>query len=399
MNRLPLSRRRRIRGQPRINGDDLVSVTVAGQVTDSLMRSTPYRIGQDGGLRVLPGPGGIVLSHRVGDRCVGLAADHIEPGAAIRNDRGGGERGNPSAGLLTLACIGNTAVVLDGPCAGRRGCVTGKHGGVDHVLIDFPSAVLRRLQIGDRVQIHARGAGMRLLDHPEIIVMNCSVRLLRSWDLETQGHRLVVPVTHLIPAAIMGSGLGRNNSHIGDCDIQLFDIGIVRQFRLDRLRFGDLVAIVDADHRFGRSFRTGAMTIGVVIHSDSTVSGHGPGVTTLLTGEARQLVPRRDPRANLAEILNLRELPLPRPHAPLMLKDRAWTHPPPRCPRCGRPGLRRLSPATASAGAGRLLMQDGGFVNRLSESMKGASTDDKDEPKTTRPYSVRRARRDRRPTV
>ncbi len=361
MNPRPPLRRSRNRGQPRINADDLVSVVVGGQVTDALMRPTPYRIGQDGGLRVLPGPGGIVLSHRIGDRCVGLAADHVEPGAAIRNDRGSGDRGNPSSGLLTLACIGNTAVVLDGPCTGRRGFVTGKHGGVDHVLIDFPTEVLRRLQIGNRIQIHARGAGMRLLDHPEITVMNCSVRLLRSWGLDTEGHRLVVPVTHLFPAAIMGSGLGRNNAYLGDCDIQLFDLGVVRRFRLDRLRFGDMVAIADADHRFGRSFRTGAVTIGVVIHSDSTVSGHGPGVTTLLTGETRQLVPRRDPRANLAEILSLRELPPPRPHAPLMFKDRAWTHAPARCPRCERLGLGHLSPAQDSRRTGRLLARVGGF--------------------------------------
>jgi hypothetical protein len=123
----------------------------------------------------------------------------------------------------------------------------------------------------------------------------------------------------------MGSGLGRNNSYLGDCDIQLFDPGIVRRFRLDRLRFGDLVAIADADHRFGRSFRTGAMTIGVVIHSDSTVSGHGPGVTTLLTGETRHLVPLHDPRANLAEVLGIRRLPPARAHVPLPQKDRAWS--------------------------------------------------------------------------
>ena len=74
----------------------------------------------------------------------------------------------------------------------------------------------------------------------------------------------------------VGSGLGRYNFYLGDSDIQLLDQRMVRRFRLDRLRFGDLAAIADADHRFGRSFRTGAMTVGVVIHSDSTVSGHGP---------------------------------------------------------------------------------------------------------------------------
>ena len=67
------------------------------------------------------------------------------------------------------------------------------------------------------------------------------------------------------------------------------------------------------------------MTIGIIIHSDSTVAGHGPGVTTLLTGEARHLVPLRDPRANLAEILGIRRLPPARPHTPLPQKDRAWS--------------------------------------------------------------------------
>jgi hypothetical protein len=218
---------------------------------------------------------------------------------------------------------------------------------------------LKRLQIGDRIHIHARGAGMRLLDHPEITVMNCSVPLMRQWGLETEGHRLLVPVTHLIPAAIMGSGIGRNNAYLGDCDIQLFDVGIVRRFRLDRLRFGDMVAIVNADHRFGRSFRTGAMTIGIVIHSDSTVSGHGPGVTTLLTGDARQLVPRRNPQANLAVILRLRELPPTRPHVPLMAKDRAWTLASAPCSRCDLT-VRTQRPGPAK-GNSRKRLAEGGF--------------------------------------
>jgi hypothetical protein len=305
------------------NRADLVTVAVAGTIGDALMRNNPYRVGQDGILRVLPGTGGIVVSHRIGDRCVGLAADHIEPGVAIRNTGGGSDRGNASAGLTALACIGNKAVVLDGPCAGQHGYVTGKHGGVDHVLIDFPSSVLRRLQIGNKIQVYSCGVGMRLLEHPDITVMNCSPRLLALWGLRSSHGRLIAPVTHLVPAAIMGSGIGRNNAYLGDCDIQLFDPDIVRRFRLNLLRFGDMVAIIDADHRFGRSFRTGAITIGVVIHSDSTVSGHGPGVTTLLTGESRSLVPQRDLNANLAHLLALRTLPPARPHPTLMQMDRA----------------------------------------------------------------------------
>jgi hypothetical protein len=93
------------------------------------------------------------------------------------------------------------------------------------------------------------------------------------------------------------------------------------------------------------------MTIGVVIHSDSTVSGHGPGVTTLLTGETRHLVPLRDPRANLAEILGIRRLLPARPYTPLPQKDRAWVvgAPPrarqiPRMPDTARSGVRRQPP-------------------------------------------------------
>jgi hypothetical protein len=51
-------------------------------------------------------------------------------------------------------------------------------------------------------------------------------------------------VPHLIPAD--RGALGRS-VYLGDCDIQLFDPEIVRRFRLDRLRFGDLVAIADTD--------------------------------------------------------------------------------------------------------------------------------------------------------
>jgi hypothetical protein len=34
--------------------------------------------------------------------------------------------------------------------------------------------------------------------------------LLRAWGIAEDGGTLSVPVTHLVPARIMGSGLGRN---------------------------------------------------------------------------------------------------------------------------------------------------------------------------------------------
>src|SRR5262249_34317902 len=157
-----------------------------------------------------------------------------------------------------------------GPCAGKKGLVTGKHGGVNHVLVDFPPATLRRLSIGDRIQIHSCGLGLRLLDYPDITVLNASPQLLLRWRPRERDGLLHVPVTHLVPAAVMVSGLGKNTAWRGDYDIQLGDPVIRRRFRLGSLRFGDMVALVPADNRFGPIYRTGWVTIGTIVHSDST---------------------------------------------------------------------------------------------------------------------------------
>lgn len=317
---------------PRINRRELVMITVLGQVCSPVQGQSPYRIGQDGVPRILPGTGGIVLSHRIGDPCVGIAGDHIEPAVSVRHEgravKGGAE--GPNHALQTLAAVGNLARVVSGHCANARGVVTGKHGGIDTVLVDFPLKVLRRLAIGDRIQIYACGAGMHLLDHPDVSVFNASPRLLARWGLSRDGDALVAPVTHVIPAKLMGSGLGRAEVARGDYDIQMFDAETVRRYRLGSLRFGDMVAIVDADHRFGRAWRGGHVAVGTVVHGESTVAGHGPGVATLLTGPAAALRPMRDPHANLARILEVRPLSQPRPNVPLVLRERHGSRDRPR---------------------------------------------------------------------
>jgi hypothetical protein len=116
----------------------------------------------------------------------------------------------------------------------------------------------------------------------------------------------------------MGSGLGKNTVWRGDYDIQLFDPEIRRRYRLDTLRFGDLVAIIDSDTRHGPSYRQSRTTIGIVVHSDSTISGHGPDVTPLLTRPTQRLQPMLDPQANFAVLFNLRSLPPAQPHRPLV---------------------------------------------------------------------------------
>lgn len=297
---------------------------MVGQIANPTGRSNPYRIGHDGVPRVLPSGGGISINQRIGDRCVGIAGDHVEPGVALHNnDREvvGGRKG-PNLGLITYACVGNRAVVLEGPCAGQTGIVTGKHGGIDHVMVDFPTSVLQRLRIRDRIQIYAHGLGVSLSEHPHIKVMNSSPALLKRWGVQSTTRRLQVPITHTIPAALMGSGLGKNTAWRGDVDIQLFDPAIRRQYGLGKLRYGDLVAIVQGDARFGPALRRSRTTIGIIVHSDSTVSGHGPGVTPLLTGPAHQIQLITDPQANLAVIFNLRMVSPAKSYRPITAEPR-----------------------------------------------------------------------------
>jgi hypothetical protein len=308
---------------PRINRDQLVVSSVSAQIANPVGRTSAYRVGHDGVPRVLPGTGGITLNWRIGDPCIGIAGDHVEPGVALHNNMREvvGPRNGPNLGLITYACVGNRATVASGPMAGRSGWVTGKHGGVDHVLADFPRDVLARLRIGDTIQITSVGLGMRLLDHPNVALFNCAPVLLSRWGMLSAGGRLRVPVTHRLPAHLMGSGLGRNTVARGDYDIQLADPAAMRRHRLDTLRFGDFVCIEDSDGRNGPSWHAGRRSVGVIVHGDSTVSGHGPGVCVLMTGSAREIEPFFDARANLAAVLGVREPQPPRPHRRLVEMD------------------------------------------------------------------------------
>jgi hypothetical protein len=307
----------------RLNDDELVMQAVLGQIAHPVGRATPYRIGYDGTPRVLPGTGGIVINRRIGDRCVGLAGDHIEPGVALHNNGREiiGPRNGPNMALLTNACVGNLARVTSGPCAGAHGLVTGKHGGVNHVIVDFATATLQRLNIGDNIQVYSFGLGLRLLDFPEITVANCAPGLLRRLARRTRDNALEARISHVVPAALIGSGLGKNTVWRGDFDIQLADPEMRKRHGLETLRFGDFVAVTNGDGRFGPSWRHGRITVGVVVHGDSTVSGHGPGVTALLTGPAPLLRPTLDANANIAALYHRRALSPPRRYLPLAARS------------------------------------------------------------------------------
>jgi hypothetical protein len=235
-------------------------------------------------------------------------ADHVEPGVSIENRVTDRRYPNgQSRALNVLSCIGNEAKVVEGDAKGDKGVVVGKHGGIEHVMVDFQPETMEKLVIEDKVMIKAYGVGLRLLDLPEVKLFNVSPEFLEAVDPAIKDGKLEVPVTHTIPAAIMGSGLGRSHVASGDYDITMFCEATCEEYGLGDLRFGDLVAIEDADHSYGRIYRKGALSVGIVTHSDCVVAGHGPGVTTLFTSKTGAIKPLLNPGANIAKFMKLRD--------------------------------------------------------------------------------------------
>ena len=285
------------------NASKLVMLSVQGQITPPLRR-TAYGVDREGVPFVLPGTGGNAYNVKVGDPAFGWVGDHVEPGvstAASIEERSGSR----NQAYNTLACVGNEAVVISGDAKGARGVVTGKHGGIEHVLIDFAQEDLEKMAIEDKVLIKAYGLGLQLVDYPGISVRNLDPHVLLKLDLTEEDGRLIVPVAAVIPARLMGSGIGASSTASGDYDITTTDQEEIKALGINELRLGDLVALEDTDNRFGRSYRKGALSVGVVVHSDCLAAGHGPGVTTLFTSIDGSLGFRLDPEANIGRILGI----------------------------------------------------------------------------------------------
>jgi hypothetical protein len=291
----------------RTNVEKLVKMSVVGEVASPVVSRSVYNVSATGAPSVLPGVGGITYNVRVGDLACGWEADHVEPGVSVENKENDPRYGQgANAAFNVLSCVGNEAIVVSGDSKGAMGVVTGKHGGIEHVLVDFQPETLEKLMLGDKILVKAFGVGLKLADFPDVKTMNMDPSFLEALNLKAQGEKLEVPVTHMVPAAIMGSGLGSNHTFSGDYDIQLFDEKVIEQYGLEDLRLGDLVAIIDADHSFGRIYRQGAITVGIVVHTNCVTAGHGPGVTSLLTSTSGKIIPQINPKANIAYLLKLR---------------------------------------------------------------------------------------------
>lgn len=281
----------------RTNKNRLVTQILTGEVWPALADRHGYKVDADGTPILLPGMGGVTLGVHPGDPATGYAADHLEPGLSVRARDGGA-----NMALQFLSCVGNTVTVRTGPAAGKTGKVIGQHA---YVLVDMAEEDLAEVTAGDQVTVAARGQGLKLLDHPAIVAKNLDPDLLDRLPIRTlDDGRLEVGIAVRVPAAAVGAGSGMvsefaNTDLMGAYAGQGEDLSL----GLETLRIGDLVVIEDADHRFGRGYRPGYLTIGVISTGHCRLFGHGPGPSTILSGPAEAFSIVDNPDAHLGGIL------------------------------------------------------------------------------------------------
>jgi len=279
------------------NKDRLVMQSLQGKIHHPLGGN--YRITHEGSPQTLPATGGITYNVKIGDSAFGWAGDHVEPGVSIRN-----ENDSENAALNTFACIGNQAKVVTGDAKGAIGYVTGSHGGINHVMIAFEQKDLEDMTIDDKILIKGYGQGMQLLDYPEISVMSIDPNLFEKLNIEEVDGQLIIDVAAEVPAYMMGSGIGAASAYTGDYDIMTADLDAVKAFGIDQLNFGDLVLLQDCDNAYGRGYLKGAVSIGVVIHSDCIKMGHGPGISTIMTCKKPLIKGKLNANANIGVFMD-----------------------------------------------------------------------------------------------
>jgi len=285
------------------NKDRLVQLSVMGSIQPPTS-SGSYRTTFDGTPLLVPGGAGIKLNFRVGDCAYGWVSDHFEPGVCIVNT------GTPRefTALNAFACVGNETRVVSGEAKGEKGTVTGKHGWTK-TFVDFPMEVLKRLTIGDKIQVHGWGVGLATEGYDDIRIMSMSPQLFEAMPVnEVDGH-LEVPVAKIIEGRMMGSGMGGGSGgmpDLGDFDIQSTCPELTETYDLSGIRIGDIVEIKDMFSHYARGIYPEAVTIGVVSHGASASTGHGPGVSPLMSCRTGKLVPVENDKSNVAYWLKIR---------------------------------------------------------------------------------------------
>lgn len=281
------------------NEEKLVKMAARGEIVHP-SASSGYSTDWEGKPRIGLGISGIKYNITLGDPLYGwMEEEHIEPGLSFNNK-------NPRerTALSVLACIGNEVEMTTGEAKGAKGYVIGKHV---NFIAWFKDGDRERIHIGDQLQVKTWGVGLKIEGYDDVKVNKISPPLLHKMNIKEEGGKLVVPVVNEFPAYIMGSGYGMFPVSI-DYDIQTTSPDAPMELGVDKLRFGDIIAIRDQLNWWGRGYYKGAITIGIVIHGWSSQTGHGPGVTTILSSKNDRINIKIDPHANIANYLGIRKI-------------------------------------------------------------------------------------------
>jgi len=143
--------------------------------------------------------------------------------------------------------------------------------------------------------------GLAIENRPELTCLSLSPDLAMRWlgGLDGEG-RAIVPVVAELPAEAAAAGIGMPSQRF-NMDLHSDQPPMAEPCR--SLGFGDLIAVHDQDHRFGRRFRRGWIAVGIVSHGRTIAGGHGLGFMTLLTGPADRMRLVASSEANVARLM------------------------------------------------------------------------------------------------
>lgn len=206
------------------NRNKTVAQSVTGRVHNPTVRKTVQRICADGSVAAYPSVGAICYNVTIGDSVFGWAGDHVEPDVSCSN-----ADPQENDALNFLSCVGNVVTVVSGEAKGRKGFVTGKHGGVEHLIVWFDEQTKNMLCPDDKILVRAQGQGLKIEGLDCVRVLNTSPDLLEKLPIEYKDGKLHVKVAGIVPAHFMGCGIGSQDAATGDYDIMTADKKSVAQ--------------------------------------------------------------------------------------------------------------------------------------------------------------------------
>ena len=128
---------------------------------------------------------------------------------------------------------------------------------------------------------------------------------MKSMTTKVVNKKLIVDVAIELPIRIMGSGAELNSEYV-DQDLMSGDRNLMKKLKIDHMRLGDLIVINHADHKWGRSYKKNHISIAICIHGDSVMTGHGPGIMTIMTGHKKDLGWKINKKANIKNLLKIK---------------------------------------------------------------------------------------------